>query len=173
MKKIITVDLMLLIAGVVTSCGTENGGASPCGELTPRCSGLKVDLYLNNSIVPANFHKPASFYYSVITAGHDTLIINRLYIFQGSSKFIINSRSLPVPNKRTKLLFLPNASNLSTDILSPNLRPLVKGNLHNPVFMNGEKEYTGTYKAFHFKISPVSDSAIAIPNYNNYTVSPL
>jgi hypothetical protein len=146
--KIKTIALILLALGIVSSCNTENT-KNDHGHKKP--SKLGVYLYLKGGIVPQDLDSTA-WLNATLATGEDTLRIDTMYVFQGNSKFILASRSLPMPRIRPLLYF--RTTDLTVFI--GNMRPLIDGNIHNPVFYNMGKKYAGTYKALHLKMSPIS-----------------
>jgi hypothetical protein len=131
MKKIIPVVLILLTTGVFSSCNTENNND---GEVR------FVDAIL---AVKRNFE-----WDDPIIAGADTLSITNVRLIQGNSNFILNSRTFALPEKNTVILF----GHSLKDPLYPYHKLYYMSYLSEHGSSYSHTTFTGTYKAFDFKI---------------------
>ncbi len=140
-----TIVLILLAVGIVSSCNTENNNGGKDGNGDGGFINLESILTVNSEDTTFGWDVP-------MVEGGDTLSLTNLQFIQGNSKFIMASDTLSLAAKITVILL---GDSLNNPVYPPD-------GLKYKVYLSdhGSKEGgTGIYKAFHFKIVQAPDSS--------------
>jgi predicted small secreted protein len=143
--KIMTIVLILLAVGIVSSCNTENNNGGKDGNGDGGFINLESMLTVNSKDTTFGWDVP-------MVEDGDTLSLTNLQFIQGNSKFITASDTLSLPAKITVILL---GDSLNNPVYPPD-------GLKYKVYLSdhGSKEgVPGIYKAFHFKIMQAPDSS--------------